>query len=262
VVAAQIAESKPVERLPVHGKLSKALRDTVCRTHNVAVIAEIKRRSPSRGNINVALDPQSQALAYQSGGAAGISVLTDEERFGGSADDLRAAKQAATGVPVLRKDFLRSLEDVKESAEMGADAVLLIVADLAPGNLAAMQAAAHDLGMDALVEVKDEAEIKIAADVGAILIAVNQRHEPEASAFTVNYRIAEQVAPRLPDEAIKVAASGIGVKGGTTVAELSAVGYDAVLVGEALMLASDPAEAIRAMQITHSAYLRQPNCPR
>lgn len=255
MTAAPAAERKPVERMPVHGKLSLAIRNCVCWAHSLAVIAEIKRRSPSRGDIRVVLDPRSQALAYQNGGAVGISVLTDTERFGGSADDLRAAKSAVTGVPVLRKDFLRTLEDVEESAEMGADAVLLIVADLEPGHLAAMQSAAHDLGMDALVEVKDEKEIQIASDIGATLIAVNQRHNPEDSAFTVDYRIAEQMAQHLPDEAIKVAASGIGIEGGTTVAAVRDAGYDAVLVGEALMLADDPAEAVKAMRIAHSAYL-------
>lgn len=255
MVAAPIAERKPVERMPVHGKLSKALRDTVCWAHTLAVIAEIKRRSPSRGDINVMLDPESQALAYQSGGAAGISVLTDQQRFGGSADDLRAAKEAATGVPVLRKDFLRCLEDVEESAEMGADAVLLIVTDLEPDNLATMHAAAHDLGMDALVEVRDQAEIQIAVDAGAILIAVNQRYKPEDSTFTVDYGQAEKMAPHLPDDVIKVAASGIGVKDGTTAVEMRDAGYDAVLVGEALVLADDPAAAVKSMRIKHSAYL-------
>lgn len=253
--AAQTAERKPVERMPVHGKLSRALRDSVCWAHTVAVIAEIKRRSPSRGDINALLDPESQALAYQSGGAAGISVLTDEQRFGGSADDLKAAKQAVTGVPVLRKDFLRHLEDVKESAKMGADAILLIVADLEPGNLAAMHAAAHDLGMDALVEVRDEAEIQVAVDAGAVLIGVNQRYKPEDSAFTVDYGKAVQMAPHLPEDIITVAASGIGVEGGTTVVELRDAGYDAVLVGEALVLADDPAESVRSMRIKHAAYL-------
>ncbi len=249
-----MAAPKPVERMPARGEFSKALRDCVCRAHTIAVIAEIKRRSPSRGDINTTLDPASQALAYQRGGAVGISVLTDEERFGGSADDLRAAKEAVTGVPVLRKDFLRSLEDVRQSAEMGADAVLLIVADLEPGNLADMLSAAHDLGMDALVEVRDEAEIQVAVDAGAILIAVNQRYKPENSEFTVDYGKAAQLAPYLPDGVIKVAASGIGVNGGTTVAELRDAGYDAVLVGEALVLSDDPAEAVRAMRIKHSAY--------
>ena len=241
--------------MPVHGKLSQALRDSVCRAHTVAVIAEIKRRSPSRGDINALLDPGSQALAYQRGGAAGISVLTDEQRFGGSADDLRAAREAAAGVPVLRKDFLRSPEDVEESAAMGADAVLLIVADLEPGNLAAMHAVAHDLGMDALVEVRDEAEIQTAVDAGGILIGVNQRYKPENSAFTVDYGKAVQMAPHLPENVIKVAASGIGVEGGTTVAEVRDAGYDAVLVGEALVLAGNPAEAVSSMRIKHSAHL-------
>ena len=118
-----------------------------------------------------------------------------------------------------------------------------------------MHDAAHELGMDALVEVRDEAEIQIAVDAGATLIAVNQRYKPEDSAFTVDYRKAEQMAPYLPDHVIKVAASGIGVNGGSTAVEMRDAGYDAVLVGEALVLADDPAEAVKSMRIKHSAYL-------
>ena len=217
-------------------------------TGGCSVIAEIKRRSPSAGILAPDLDVADLARRYQEGGAACLSVLTDEVHFGGSAEDLRQA-QAASGLPVLRKDFLTDFEDIKASQAMGADALLLIVADIKPRLLAPLHAAAFEFGFDVLTEICDKRELAAALAAGANMIAVNQRANPKGQEFSVDTAKAVRLAPvlsGLPD-IVKVAASGIGVKGGTSVEALAAAGYDAVLVGEALVSAADPASKLRSL---------------
>ena len=213
---------------------------------DVAIIAEIKRRSPSRGDRNAGLDPADLAVAYRDGGAACLSVLTNQEMFGGSGDDLAAAA-AASGLPVLRKDFITSVEDVHESQAMGADALLLIVADLTTAKLAELHRSALSLGMDVLTEVKSEEELEAAIEAGADIIGVNQREKPKSAAFTMDYQRAERMAPLLPDHVVKVAESGIAVPGGTTIAEVRDAGYDAALIGEALVTSGDPIKRLREL---------------
>src|SRR5436190_21474385 len=140
----------------------------------LAVIAEVKRRSPSKGDLDLRLDPAALAIAYEAGGASALSVLTDGPHFGGSASDLQAAR-SATALPVLRKDFTVSRLDVCDARLMGADCVLLIAAALDDEELAELHALALDVGLDALVEIHDEAELKRALAVGAQLVGVNQR---------------------------------------------------------------------------------------
>ncbi|WP_419846020.1 indole-3-glycerol phosphate synthase TrpC [Candidatus Poriferisocius sp.] len=213
---------------------------------DVAIIAEIKRRSPSRGDLNAGLDPAELAAAYRDGGASCLSVLTNQEMFGGSGDDLAAAAQAS-GLPVLRKDFITSVEDVHESHRMGADALLLIVADLTTPQLAELHQLALSLGMDVLTEVKSDDELEAAVEAGADIIGVNQREKPKSAAFTMDYQRAERMAPLLPEHVVKVAESGIAVPGGTTMAEVRNAGYDAALIGEALVTSGDPIERLQEL---------------
>ena len=213
---------------------------------DVAIIAEIKRRSPSRGDLNTDLDPAELAVAYRDGGASCLSVLTNQEMFGGSGDDLAAASRSS-GLPVLRKDFITSVEDVHESQAMGADALLLIVADLTGTQLAELHQLALSLGMDVLTEVKSESELEVALEAGADIIGVNQREKPKSEAFTMDYQRAERMAPLLPDHVVTVAESGIAVPGGTTMAAVRDAGYDAALIGEALVTSGDPVERLQEL---------------
>ncbi|MDP9387959.1 MAG: indole-3-glycerol phosphate synthase TrpC, partial [Actinomycetota bacterium] len=206
-----------------------------------AVIAEVKRRSPSRGDLAPGLVPAALARAYAEGGAACLSVLTDARFFGGSPADLGDAR-AAVPLPVLRKDFTVSEHDVCDARLMGADAVLLIVAALDDAKLAAFAALAAELGLDALVEVHDEAELERALAAGATLVGVNQR---DLSTFEVDTDRAVRVAGAMPEGVVRVAESGIG--GPDDVARLRHAGYHAVLVGESLVTSADPAAAVRAL---------------
>jgi indole-3-glycerol phosphate synthase len=208
----------------------------------IAVIAEIKRRSPSRGELHPGLDPARLAGQYAEGGAACLSVLTDEEFFGGSPDDLRAAREAVD-LPVLRKDFTVSAADVCDARLMGADAVLLIVAALDDAELRDLHAVATELGLDALVEVHDEAELDRALAAGADLIGVNQR---DLTTFEVDPARAQRVAAAMPEGVLRVAESG--VQGPDDAAVLAAAGFHAVLVGESLVTSGDPAAAVRALR--------------
>jgi indole-3-glycerol phosphate synthase len=208
----------------------------------LAVIAELKRRSPSKGPLAPDLDPAGVAGEYASGGAACLSVLTDEEFFGGSAADLAAARDAS-GLPVLRKDFTLGPGDVCDARLMGADAVLLIVAALADDELAALHELAGRAGLDALVEVHDEAELERALALGPRLIGVNQR---DLTTFDVDPARAERLAGRIPPEVVAVAESAI--RGADDARRLAGTGYDAVLVGESVVTSGDRAAAVRALQ--------------
>ena len=208
----------------------------------IAVIAEIKRRSPKKGDLDSRLDPTVVAREYEEGGAAALSVLTDEAFFGGSVADLMTAR-AATSLPVLRKDFTVSAADVYDARVMGADAVLLIAAALSDAELPVLHELVVSLGMDALVEVHDEAEVGRAVALGATLVGVNQR---DLITFAVDTARAERVAAAIPAGVVRVAESGID--GPAAVARLVAAGYEAVLVGETLMRSQDRAAAVAALR--------------
>ncbi|HEY4411196.1 MAG TPA: indole-3-glycerol phosphate synthase TrpC [Acidimicrobiia bacterium] len=207
----------------------------------LAVIAELKRRSPSRGDLAPELDPAAVASSYAAGGAACLSVLTDARFFGGSPADLGAARRAVD-LPVLRKDFTVSEADVCDARLMGADAVLLIVAALADAELVRLRGLARELGLAALIEVHDEAELERALDAGADLVGVNQR---DLTTFEVDHQRAEHMAPRIPGGVVKVAESG--VRGAADAARLAGSGFDAVLVGESLIRAPDRQAAVRSL---------------
>ena len=189
------------------------------------------------------------AQAYERGGAACVSVLTDEQRFDGSPQDLLDVR-AAVSVPVLRKDFLTTEQDVYESSEMGADAILVIVPDVDAGLLRPLHELAFELGLDVLTEIRTEAELEAAVECGANMIAVNQRNDPKDARFTVEHDKAQRMASlfaQLGPDIVKVAASGIAVPGGTTLAEIGEAGYDAALIGEALVVADDPEAKLRSL---------------
>ena len=205
------------------------------------MIAEIKRRSPSKGALNVGLDPVQVAMSYAVGGAACLSVLTDEEYFGGSVADLQAAR-SATGIPVLRKDFTVAARDVVDARIMGADAVLLIAAALDRLELIEFHHLAVDLGLDVLVEVHDEPELEVALECGATLVGVNQR---DLVTFEVDHARAERMAAAIPAGVVKVAESG--VRDAADAKRLADAGYDAILVGETLVTAADPAAELIAL---------------
>jgi indole-3-glycerol phosphate synthase len=206
-----------------------------------SVIAEVKRRSPSKGELADIPDPTTLAAAYERGGAAAISVLTEERRFGGSLDDLRTVR-SAVDVPLLRKDFIVTDYQVLEARAAGADLVLLIVASLTDDELRRLHDGARELGLTVLVEVHDEAEAERAVALGAELVGVNARN---LKTLDVDPDTFGRLAPRLPAEVVTVAESGI--TGPDDVARFVAQGARAVLVGEALVRGGDPEAAVRSM---------------
>ena len=208
----------------------------------LAVIAEVKRRSPSAGAIALDLDPITLARSYADGGAAAISVLTDGEHFGGSLDDLRVVAESV-GLPVLRKDFILHPVQLVEARAARADAVLLIVAALDDALLESLIAEAGRLGMTALVEAHDEVEVVRAAAAGADVIGVNNR---DLRTFEVDPGTAERLRHLIPTGVIAVAESGIS--DAWVAGRMAAAGYDAVLVGEAATRAPDPAAFVASLQ--------------
>jgi indole-3-glycerol phosphate synthase len=212
------------------------------RAPGLAVIAEVKRRSPSKGHLADIADPAELARSYAAGGADAISVLTEQRRFSGSLADLDAVR-AAVDAPLLRKDFVVSDYQVLEARAHGADLVLLIVAALADAQLRDLHDAVRGLGMTPLVEVHDEAEAERAVALGATLVGVNARN---LRTLDVDPATFGRVAALLPDEVVKVAESGIGGPGDAR--RYADEGADVVLVGEALVRDGDPTAAVAAMR--------------
>jgi indole-3-glycerol phosphate synthase len=215
---------------------------TALRGEEVAIIAEIKRASPSEGAIREGqFDPAAIARQYEDAGAAALSVLTDEEFFAGRLEYMTAAREACS-LPVLRKDFIIDDYQLYEARAAGADAVLLIVAALRPAQLRDLLALTRSLGMSALVESHDEAELEIALESGAEVLGVNNR---DLHTFEVDLGATERLAEMIPDDRILVAESGVHTR--EDIEHLAAAGADAVLVGTALMRAEDPGEALREL---------------
>lgn len=220
----------------------RGFRAALAAAQGLGVIAEVKRRSPSKGALAPDLDPSILAGQYAAGGATCLSVLTDRDWFGGSPEDLAAARSSVS-IPVLRKDFTVSENDVVDARLMGADAVLLIAAALDDAELVAFHALAGELGLDALVEIHDEAELERALAVDATLIGVNQR---DLVTFEVDTDRAVRMAPLMPEGVVRVAESG--VRGAGDAARLAEAGYHAVLVGESLVTAGDPRAGVAALR--------------
>ena len=209
-----------------------------------SVIAEYKRRSPSAGTIREGVEVDEMVRAYERGGAAAVSVLTEGDHFGGSLDDLRAACQASD-LPILRKDFTIDPYQVFEAKASGGDAVLLVVGALERSALATLYGLARDLEMDALVEVHDEPELETALAVDAGTIGINNRNLTD---FSVDLQRTYDLLTDVPAGKIVVSESGIATR--EQVEELEGVGVDAVLVGETLMRAPDPEAAVRELART------------
>jgi len=207
----------------------------------LSLIAEIKRASPSAGDIAPGARPADLARSYAEGGAAAVSVLTEPDHFRGSLDDLREARSACN-LPVLRKDFLCDVLHVWEARGAGADAVLLIVAALSQTELVALSDLASDLGMVALVEVHSAGEVERALLAGAKIVGINTR---DLATLAVDPEVVAKLRPLVPEGRIVVGESGVKTR--ADVEALEAAGVDAVLVGEAVMRASDPAAMIREL---------------
>ncbi|HEX8725371.1 MAG TPA: indole-3-glycerol phosphate synthase TrpC [Gemmatimonadaceae bacterium] len=207
----------------------------------VGVIAEVKRRSPSRGAINVALDAASQAAAYEAGGAAAVSVLTEPHHFGGSNADLEMVR-ARVGIPLLKKDFHVDESQLLEARVLGASAALLIARALRPDRLAQLVKAADAFGLESLVEVRTEDELHRALDAGARVVGVNCRN---LETLDVDVGVAQELMPRIPADVVAVWESGIATP--DDVVQAAGCGSDAVLVGSAVSAASDPEAAVRRL---------------
>jgi indole-3-glycerol phosphate synthase len=212
----------------------------------IKVIAEVKRRSPSKGLLAPDLDVTALAQTYRDEGASAISVLTDRDFFEGSMDDLRTVRKSVV-LPVLRKDFTVSENDVLDAVEAGASAVLLIVAALSDDELIAFLALADLCGIDALVEIHDDDEARRAIDAGARIIGVNQRN---LRTFDVDPERAASLISALPRECLTVCESGLASV--ADVERAADAGFDAVLVGEAFITASDPAATVKAFALVPS----------
>ncbi len=216
--------------------LERALRGDA-----VALLAEVKRRSPSKGAIDDSLDAVAQARAYARGGASAVSVLTEPRHFGGSADDLRQVR-AALSIPALKKDFHVAPIQLLEARALGASAALLIARAVSPAQLEALMAYGRGLGLELLVEVRSEDELHRALGAGATMIGVNNR---DLETLEIDEGTAERIVPLIPSSVVAVAESG--VRSRADVERYAASGADAVLVGSVLSAAADPAEGARAL---------------
>lgn len=210
---------------------------------SMSVIAEVKRRSPSKGDLWGSRPIDGLVDAYVLGGARCLSVLTDEDHFGGSKDDLVAAR-GRCALPVLRKDFTVSRNDVVDARAMGADCVLLIAAVLSRSEMVEMIEVAREIGIDVLVETHDESEVDRSLDLGVQMIGVNQR---DLVTFEVDHERAVRMAARIPSSVVRVAESG--VRGRADATALREAGFDAVLVGESLLVADSPSEAVSELRV-------------
>ncbi len=249
-ILAQIVEHKKAELVQRVGGIARAAEDSVAHRRDFlraltirqpAIIAEVKKASPSGGVLLEDFDPISLAQAYQHGGAAALSVLTDEKHFKGSLADLESARGSVT-IPVLRKDFTIDSYHVHQAAAHGADAILLIAAILTERQMREFRELAESYRMSALVEVHDEEELKQAIASGARIIGVNNRN---LHTFKVDLTVSLRLAGMIPEGVVKVTESGIHSAG--DLQRLRAAGYQAFLVGGHLVKSADPAAALRAL---------------
>ena len=211
------------------------------RGESVAVIAEVKRRSPSKGWIQADMDAVAQALAYESAGASAISILTEPEHFAGSTSDLIDSRRAVT-VPLLKKDFHVAPIQLLEAKAIGASAALLITRALGPAGLPEMVASARAIALEVLIEVRDERELDLALECGAAVVGINNRN---LETLAIDPATSERLLGRVPSDVVAIAESGVGNR--ADVERVARVGADAVLVGSSLSAAVDPAAAVRGL---------------
>jgi indole-3-glycerol phosphate synthase len=249
-ILAQIVKHKKAELVQRVGGIARAAEDSVADRRDFcgaltnrqpAIIAEVKKASPSAGVLREDFDPVSLARAYEQGGAAALSVLTDEKHFKGCLADLESARAAVT-LPVLRKDFTIDTYHVHEAAAHGADAILLIAAILTERQMREFRELAESYRMSALVEVHDQDELNMAVASGARIVGVNNR---DLHTFKVDPTVSLRLAPKIPDGIVKVTESGIHSSG--DLQRLRAAGYQAFLVGEHLIKSGDPEGTLRAL---------------
>ena len=231
-----------LEEISAKGKEGPSFQEKIVAEKGLSVIAEIKRRSPSKGELKGNLDAVDLAKAYERAGAACVSVLTDSAHFGGSKEDLLNVRRSIK-VPILRKDFTIDLRDICDAKIMGADCVLLIVAALEKKLLAEFIEFCEDLNLAALVETHDEAEVEIALDSGAKMIGINQR---DLKTFKVDQKRALRVINEIPEHIIRVAESGIRAL--SDAEPLKTAGFDAVLIGESLVMSDFPEELVTQLR--------------
>lgn len=234
-------ESRPLDQVKERAeRMPHAIdAEAVLRGPGIGVIAEVKRASPSKGDLAPIEDPAALARDYESGGARCISVLTEQRRFAGSLDDLRAVR-CAVEIPILRKDFIVSSYQIWEARAYGADLVLLIVAALEQSALVSLVERTRSLGMTPLVEVHAPDEVSRAIDAGASVIGVNARNLATLEVDTTTF---ERVAPLIPDTSVRIAESGI--RGPRDLIAYAEFGADAVLVGESLVTGGDPRASVQ-----------------
>jgi indole-3-glycerol phosphate synthase len=227
---------RAVREVPAGPSLEQALR-----TSSVSLLTEVKRRSPSKGAIAEGLDAVQQARAYAEGGAAGVSILTEPNHFGGSTDDLLDVR-ASLSIPALKKDFHVAPIQLVEARALGASAALLIARALSPEQLPAMLDAGRQLGLELLVEVRDEEELARALEAGATMIGVNNR---DLETLVIDPATSDRIIPLVPRDLVAIAESG--VRSREDVERYARCGADAVLVGSSLSASADPASATRAL---------------
>jgi indole-3-glycerol phosphate synthase len=240
----RISDEALAERANAIGDSTRGFRAALTSAERPRVIAEVKRRSPSRGEIRADFDPVACGRAYAAAGAAAISVLTDEHYFGGHLDFLTALR-SAVAIPLLRKDFVVDAYQIDEARIAGADAVLLIASALDEREISRLREHALSRDLDVLVEVHEERELQQALAAGADLIGINNR---DLRSFEVDLAVTEKLASRLPEEVVVVAESGIFTP--DDVARLETAGADAFLVGESLMREPDIGLALRRLRRT------------
>lgn len=224
---------------PDQGLIRASLADAL-RRDNIAVIAEIKRRSPSKGPINVGLSAENQAMLYAAGGAAALSVLTEATSFGGANEDIASARKAE--LPILKKDFHVSEVQLVEAEALGASAALVIVRAIDPKHLSELAEAARQIELELLFEVRDERELERALKVGAVMIGVNNRN---LETLVIDPETVSRIVPLIPSSCIAIAESGYSTS--EDVRRAAEAGADAVLVGSALSASPDPAAAVRQL---------------
>jgi indole-3-glycerol phosphate synthase len=229
-----------LERAAADAPKAPRLADAL-RRKDVAVIAEVKRSSPSKGVINSAINVVAQLEAYQRGGAAAVSILTEPNRFSGSSQDLADARRHAK-IPLLKKDFHVHPLQMIEARALGASAALVIARAVRPEEMRALLDTARSIGLETIVEVRDEAELDLAVFLGAEIIGVNNRN---LETLQIDPTTSARIIPLIPSSVVAIAESG--VKSADDVRSLAASGTDAVLVGSAISAASDPESAVRAL---------------
>lgn len=232
-----------LEAFPLFSRTGLSLKQRLLHATFPQIIAEFKRRSPSKGIINAEATPEAVALGYQEAGAAGVSVLTDTDFFGGSIEDFAKARAAAVQTPMLRKDFMIDPYQLYEAKAMGADVILLIAACLTPKEVQSLAQLAHQLGLEVLLEVHDAEELAQSLCEEVDIVGVNNRN---LKTFTTSIETSRQLAERIPSTFPKISESGLDHA--ETLVELFELGYTGFLMGESFMKTAHPAEALGALQ--------------